>query len=129
MEIGTRIKEIIRRLGVKQADLAAKAGIGEGHLSKIVNNHLTPDPETVKKIAEALNISMSVLYDDTEINDKVLIESVIRELPDDLIEFIRSRPNTPYLYLAKDLSDSDLSPEMIRRVVELWKKTVEDNMK
>ena len=68
--------------------LAAKAGQGEGHLSKIVNNHLTPDPETVKKIAEALNISMSVLYVMIlKVNDKVLIE-LIRELPDaDLIEF------------------------------------------
>ena len=128
MEIGTKIREILNTLEMKQSELSFKTGIDPGHLSKIVNNKVKPDTDTLERIAEALQVNIGVFYEE-DISQKHLVESIIRELPPELIEFIMARPNAPYLFLAKDLKNSDLSPDDIRKVVELWKNMVEKGVK
>jgi len=60
LEIGTKIREILNTLEMKQSELSFKTGIDPGHLSKIVNNKVKPDTDTLERIAEALQVNNSV---------------------------------------------------------------------
>ena len=56
-----RIKEIIKAKGITAKELAAKIGISEGALSLAINGN--PTVETLVKIASALCVSVSELFD------------------------------------------------------------------
>ena len=129
MDIGTKTREMLSALEMKQSELSLKTGIDPGHLSKIINNKVKPDTDTLERIAEALQVNVGVFYEKEGMDSKHLVEAVIRELPPELIDFIMARPNAPYLFLAKDLKNSELTPDDIRKVVELWKNMVEKGLK
>lgn len=58
--------QVIGRLRVQQGqsqeELAKKAGIARSHLAMIENGKKSASVETLWKVAEALNISMSALF-------------------------------------------------------------------
>lgn len=56
-----RIKEIIKAKGITAKELAAKIGISEGALSLAINGN--PTVETLVKIASALGVTVSELFD------------------------------------------------------------------
>jgi transcriptional regulator with XRE-family HTH domain len=124
MDFGDRLKDILESKKLSQADLSNLTTIEEGHISKIINNRLKPSQKTVERIAEALNMPIAAFYDD-DIAVKQLVEEVIREMTPEMIDFIKAQKNGPWLYLAKDLSVKNLTPEQVIKVVELWKETVE----
>lgn len=47
--------------GLTQAELAERARIGQGHLSRIERGINTPRPPTVRKLAQALNVPTDAL--------------------------------------------------------------------
>lgn len=64
-----RIKEILKEIGTKEngltsiSALATKAGVTQPTLSNIVNNNATPTTDTLQKIADALNVHISELFE------------------------------------------------------------------
>ena len=56
-----RIKEILKAKGMTAKELAAKIGISEGALSLAINGN--PTVETLEKIASALGVPVSELFD------------------------------------------------------------------
>jgi transcriptional regulator with XRE-family HTH domain len=55
---GTRVKEIRRRKGLNQKELAALAGISNSYLSDIEVGRTNPSLKTLFKIAEALEVGI-----------------------------------------------------------------------
>jgi len=55
----SRIKALRRWRGVTQSALAAKAGVGQGYLSDIENRRRTGAPETLARLAQALDVPLS----------------------------------------------------------------------
>jgi len=96
MDFGERLKEILDSKGWNQADLSKATGIEEGHVSKIITGKIKPNQTTVSKIAEALGMPLAALYDD-DMAVRQLVEEVIRELPADMVDFIRAQKNGPWL--------------------------------
>lgn len=109
MDFGQRLKEILDSKGLNQGDLGRMAGIEEGYISKIINGKHKPSQKTVAKIAESLGIPLASLYDD-EIAIKELVEEAMLMMPEDIIKFIMAQKNSPWIYLAKDLSHGFASP-------------------
>lgn len=62
MSIGTRIMQIRNQKGLSQRDLSERSGIAGSYLSRIENRHLEPRPKTLRKITEALGVSMGDLF-------------------------------------------------------------------
>lgn len=60
-EIGQRIVKLRKRKKLTQEDLAGSAEIDRSYLSEIENGHKNVSVQTLKKIAEALGVKMSVL--------------------------------------------------------------------
>lgn len=123
MRFGERLKDILDSKGMSQAELSRLSGIDEGYISKIITDKAAAGRRTIDKMAEALNIPVTALYDD-EIAIRELVDEAIRELSPETINFIRAQKNGPWLALAKDLSTAELTPDQIKKVVELWKETV-----
>lgn len=61
-----RLKEILEEKNMTLTDLAEKTGIEKGNLSAISNNKKNPTIETLKKIAEALGVKLSDLFEKKE---------------------------------------------------------------
>ena len=53
-----------QRLGVTQRDLAAQAGLGQGTVSKLERSERGAYPQTLQKLAVALEVSPADLVDD-----------------------------------------------------------------
>ena len=67
MKIGDRIKEIRKSLNFSQKDFANKLNIPISTLANYENNHRQPNIETLKNIANGLNVNFSDLIEDDEI--------------------------------------------------------------
>jgi transcriptional regulator with XRE-family HTH domain len=75
LQIGNRIKTIRKERGITQTDLALKAGISRTYLADIEGNRYTPSLKILGVIAEALNLKVSELIEDEEME---LSESYIK---------------------------------------------------
>ena len=62
MDIGTTIKNIRKRKGLTQGDLAIESGITQTYLSQIENNLKDPTVSTLKKISVRLQIPLPILF-------------------------------------------------------------------
>ena len=54
----SRFKALRRWRGLTQSVLAAKSGIGQGYLSDIENRRRTGPPETLERLARALDVPL-----------------------------------------------------------------------
>ena len=61
MDVGMRIKELMKKKGYSQNKLAKKAQISQAGLSTIVNGGSSPSATTLQAIADALDCSVSEL--------------------------------------------------------------------
>ena len=59
--IGDRIKEILEKKGMSQAELSQRVDMSIAHINRIVNGKSEPD-KTVAKIAAALDVPVHALY-------------------------------------------------------------------
>ncbi len=62
MDIGTTIKNIRKKKGLTQGDLASESGVTQTYLSQIENNLKDPTVSTLKKISEKLQIPLPILF-------------------------------------------------------------------
>ncbi|MDM8173655.1 helix-turn-helix transcriptional regulator [Olivibacter sp. 47] len=62
MDIGNTIKEIRKKKGLKQNELAEKSQMTQAYLSKIENNSKEPTIGSLKSIAESLNVPLPILF-------------------------------------------------------------------
>jgi transcriptional regulator with XRE-family HTH domain len=72
MKLGTAIKTIRIKNGLKQFELAQQCDITQTYLSQIENNLKEPNISTLKQIATHLNIPLPILFflsiEETDIN-------------------------------------------------------------
>lgn len=58
-----RVKELLKQKGMTAKELAAKIGISEGALSQSIKEGANPNLQTLTKIATALNVPISALFE------------------------------------------------------------------
>lgn len=61
-----RIKEVLKEKGMRQKALSEKIGVAEISLSRSINGN--PSLETLQKIASALNVPISELFEQPQQN-------------------------------------------------------------
>ena len=62
MSIGTRIIQLRDQKGLTQQELSDRTGLAASYLSRIENRRLEPRPATLRKIATALEVPMSEIF-------------------------------------------------------------------
>jgi transcriptional regulator with XRE-family HTH domain len=65
MSIGTRIIQIRNQKNMTQRELSERCGIAGSYLSRIENRRLEAGPKTLSKIADALGVSLSELFQES----------------------------------------------------------------
>lgn len=63
MDFGKKIEEIMNWKGMNQSGLARKSGIPATTVSSYIRNNREPSAGNLLKIADALDVSITVLYD------------------------------------------------------------------
>ena len=64
MSIGTRLLQIRNQKGMSQRQLSQRCGLASSYLSRIENRRLEPRPSTLRRIATALGVPVSELFEE-----------------------------------------------------------------
>ena len=64
MSIGTRIIQVRNQKNISQRQLSERSGIASSYLSRVENRRVEPQPKTLRRIAEALEVPISELFDE-----------------------------------------------------------------
>lgn len=67
-----RIKEILKDQGITNISLADQVGITRPNMSNIVNGKTKPSLDTLERIASALNVHISELFEKDMPNDNII---------------------------------------------------------
>ena len=113
MTIGENIKKIRKEKGLMQKELGVLCGMSESQIGAYENGYRSPKLETIKKIANALDISFSELLDmckssETSNNQKITLNVEIKNIDEEtkkaekLIELLKEAKS-----LADDLASID----------------------
>ncbi|WP_445492652.1 cupin domain-containing protein [Niallia sp. 03133] len=72
MNLGEKIKEIRKEKRLTIADVALKTGLSNGYISNVERNLNSPTIESLRKIVQALSISLVELFQDQQENSRVV---------------------------------------------------------
>lgn len=75
-----RIKELAKEKSTTISDLAIKCGVPQTSISRIISGGSNPTIDTLEKIAEALNVNLTDLFEDEDVSGFVKIKGVIHEV-------------------------------------------------
>lgn len=114
--IGSRIQEILDKKGMTQAELAEKTDMSLAHINRIIKDRSEPD-KTIGKIAQALDVPVHALFSEDAQISALAIKS-LENLPVDIVRALGDKKKLDFILLGLNLSDSVLSPEEIKLVVE-----------
>jgi transcriptional regulator with XRE-family HTH domain len=64
MNIGVTIRSFRLQKGMSQGDIEKRTGLLRCYLSRVENGHTVPSIETLQKIAGALDLPLSQMFDD-----------------------------------------------------------------
>lgn len=95
IQLSQRIRSLRVKRGLTLKQVSKKTGLTNGVLSKIENFRVTPSLTTVTKIAEALEITLSELFEGLEERPKMV---VVRKHERKIVE--RDRPDSKIIYHA-----------------------------
>jgi len=62
MNLGNTINTLRKQKGIKQGDLADKSGLTQAYVSQIEKNKKEPNMSALKRICEALDIPVPILF-------------------------------------------------------------------
>jgi len=81
-KFGARVKELRKRIGLTQENLAEKLGIGVRSLGKIETGNSFPSCETLEKLIIALNTTNTELFDFEHLQPQKELRKLIIEMLD-----------------------------------------------
>lgn len=79
LQLGKKIREIRKKRGLTQEELAWKSGISLNFMGQIERGHKKPSIKTLKKISENLRIAPSSFFEEIKYNppeEDLLVEKI-----------------------------------------------------
>ena len=90
MSIGTRLIQLRNQKGLTQQQLSDLTGLAASYLSRIENRHLEPRPQTLRKIAAALGVPISDIFQERS-SQLGTLQCVITSSGNCIMNLLRSR--------------------------------------
>jgi transcriptional regulator with XRE-family HTH domain len=90
MSIGTRVMQIRNQKGLSQRQLSERSGIASSYLSRIENRRLEPRPKTLRRIAAALDVTVSELFEE-RLGSPAGVRCLITASGNCIMDLLRSR--------------------------------------
>lgn len=73
INIGAKVQEFRKARGMSLRELAAKVSLSPSMLSQVENNSVNPSINTLKNIAEALQVPLFKFFKDEPLKDKLIV--------------------------------------------------------
>lgn len=121
--IGNKIKYARELKGWSQRELARRAEMSSGYIGSVENHTLVPSVKSLKKIAEALNVTTAFLL---EQESGTLIDEFWEHLTPEEKSFIAKQELRPWITLSSELSSKGLSPDKVKSLIQLAIKLSEE---
>ncbi len=120
---GDKILELTRLRKMTLAELRRAADISRATMSRLINDPkgYTPSDHTVEKIAAVLEVNPLYLKDDNVIGP----EEIFPYLTGDDLKFFMDLKNLPFIKLTKEAAEKGISPEDLKKLVEILLATRE----
>lgn len=122
MAFSDKLKQLRTKKGIKQSELAEILHLRQSSISDYENNRSTPNPETIKKIAEYFNVSANYLLDIPDKNDTKL-DSTIKETIEEL------KNEDTLLFMGKNGDIDEETACLLKIAMKNAIKTVDDMTK
>ncbi|EMW6090163.1 helix-turn-helix transcriptional regulator [Enterococcus faecalis] len=119
MAFSDKLKQLRTKKGIKQSELAEILHLRQSSISDYENNRSTPNPETIKKIAEYFNVSANYLLDIPDKNDTKL-DSTIKETIEEL------KNEDTLLFMGKNGDIDEETARLLKIAMKNAIKTVDD---
>ena len=121
MDIGQKIKELRKKQGMSQKDLADKLGITPVMISQYENEKRNPKLETLQKISDALEVDISELSDSLNIKIAFLPNAKEDTMSSRLNEYWKRTANatgkdTINMTLAAHFDGDEYTPEELEEI-------------
>ncbi|MBC5624741.1 helix-turn-helix transcriptional regulator [Clostridium sp. NSJ-49] len=111
MSIGGKIKDLRKERKLTQVELAKKSNISRSYLTDIENDRYNPSIETLKAIANSLEVTLSDILSDKVAEDNSLNyrdkKSITKDLKKLMDDFRAGTDGTAY-YNGQELDNDDL---------------------
>ena len=114
-DIGQRIKEIRTSKGMTLENLAEKTGFTKGYLSKVENSEKSPPVSTLIRIAGALQVQLSEIFQENEGSDDF---SLVRKSERKVMARNGSQFGYYYETLAHKFTDKSMDPYILTLPVD-----------
>lgn len=122
MAFSDKLKQLRTQKGMKQSELADILHLRQSSISDYENDRSTPNPETIKKIAEYFNVSGNYLLDIPDKNDTKL-DSTIKETIEEL------KNEDTLLFMGKNGDIDEETARLLKIAMKNAIKTVDDMTK
>ncbi|NLC67413.1 MAG: helix-turn-helix transcriptional regulator [Clostridiaceae bacterium] len=106
--VGRRIKELRKERNLTQQQFAALFNLNDSTISLYENEKREPEFHTLLKIADSFNVTVDWLLGRTDNKNIAIVEN--EYIPKDLL-------GVEYLKLAKEMHDTNIPPEDIRKII------------
>lgn len=121
MSIGKRIKDLRKLNKLTQVELAKKSNISRSYLADIENDRYNASVDTLKAIANSLNVSLSDILEEANVTNESNLndkdnKSINRDLKILMDEFKDGTDGTAY-YNGQELDENDL--ELIESAMKI----------
>lgn len=107
MDFSTRIKELRKKEGLSQADLAKKINVTYRAIQKYESGEGKPRNANLIALAKVFNVNVSFLLGETNINPKFQINSIMEELSE-------HRQETTYNFASKQLEEQNEEDKIVQ---------------
>ncbi len=131
MDFGKRLKECRTSKGLRQTDLGKKIGVSGQVISNLERGYTTgSSPEMIRKIANALDVSVEYLMGD-EFPDRYALNNRdkrnIAKTLDTLMEQIENNENEPLNYNGEEVDPEDM--ELLKDAIGIALKRIKKKNK
>ena len=100
-KFGKRVKELRKKEGLTQEQVAEIVNIEPPNISKMENGLHFPQPENIEKLSKALNVEIKELFDFSHLmQDEKLIDDITKEL--------KNLPSSELMYIFKTIQNLKL---------------------
>jgi len=116
--IGENLKRLRKAKRLSMTALEDISGVKQSIISRIETGKKNPEPETVERLARALDVDVQYFY----FEESRLPTKVLPAMPEDLVDFVVEAPNVPYLVLGKGIKESEIPLEVIEQLLRAWRE-------
>lgn len=115
MSLGQRLRRLRKEKDLTIRQMAKQFNIGKTTVANYEKDDRKPDYEMIRKFAEYFDVTVDYLVGRTDDPNIYIIEK--EKLPKEFQDI-----GIEYMEVAKEMKDKEISPEKIKKIIELLEK-------